>query len=629
MENQKGQGSISVFFAMLLVTILAVICTSLESARYTAVSYLAAQAEESALESVFAGYYNPIWKRYHLFFMADGPGFLPAMQDYISYYENPGKGGSVQGTNLYEFHQKGIKFLECVTAVDQGGEAFLKAIVADMEAHGKTGLAEALLGQSELVKEAEVVSGYIGGLAEYEQEISSIEESYKAMENQGRRLRNVYQELEKALEKGDLTADTGKGLLERARNCAAETSRQTAESYAEILEGTKLLKEKLEMETEELLKKEGSVGKSSYEQMETELENLKEYTREDGSRRNETELLKELLNECAKNLADVEFWKDGEASAALREVVQKGGESLSIISEHDSGEKQTSPLLEMIKNWKNEGILDLVLKDPGNVSDKILPEGSYPSETAGTWAEGGAISASEKGAAVLYTVSHFGRFGRTQEDTVLDYEAEYILGKSENDKENLTAVAEKLLAVRSGMNFLYLLGDGQKQAEAELLAMAMVGFTGIYPLIKLTKGIILGAWAFAEAVCDVRILFQGGQIPLVKTVSDWNTSLEKAAEEAFYEREISQKEGLWDYEGYLCILLLMSDTERQCFRMMDLIEANLRRKDSGFFMENCISSAVVEVSFQAESRFFHLPVPGESRNGTYIFYKTAAYSYYD
>ncbi|MCI8551239.1 MAG: hypothetical protein HFI68_11755 [Lachnospiraceae bacterium] len=629
MESQKGQGSISVFFAMLLVTIFAIICTSLESARYTAVSYLAAQAEESALESVFAGYYNPVWKRYHLFFMADGPGFLPMLQDYLSYYENPEKGGGMQGTNLYEFHQKGIKFLECVTAVDQGGEAFLKAIVADTEAHGKTELAESLLGQSELVKEAGEVSEYIGGLLEYEQEISAIEESYKAMESQGKHLKSVYQELEKALKEGTLTADIGKELLEKAKNCATETSRQTAESYAEILKCTKLLEEELELETEELLKKEGSVGELSYEQMETELENLKEYTREDGSRRNETEFLKELLNECAKNLADVEFWEDGKASVALQEVVREGGKSLSVLSGHDSGEKQKSSLLEVVKSWKSEGILDLVLEDPGNVSDKTLPAGDYPSETAGTSEEGGTISAQEKGMAVLYTVSHFGRFGRGQKDTVLDYEAEYILGKSENDKENLAVVAEKLLAVRTGMNFLYLLGDGQKQAEAELLAAALVGFTGIYPLVKLMKGILLGAWAFTEAVCDVRILFQGGQVPLVKTVSDWNTSLEKAAEEAFYKREISQRKGVWDYEGYLCILLLMGDTEHQCFRMMDLIEANLRKNDSGFFMENCISSAVVEVSFQAEPRFFHLPMPGKSRNGAYIFYKTAAYSYYD
>ena len=76
----KGsKGSLNVFFALLLTTILAVIGTSLESARYAAISYMAAQAEQSALESVFAGYYRPLWERYHLFVMADSPQMEDAM----------------------------------------------------------------------------------------------------------------------------------------------------------------------------------------------------------------------------------------------------------------------------------------------------------------------------------------------------------------------------------------------------------------------------------------------------------------------------------------------------------------------------------------------------------------------
>ena len=60
--------------------------------------------------------------------------------------------------------------------------------------------------------------------------------------------------------------------------------------------------------------------------------------------------------------------------------------------------------------------------------------------------------------------------------------------------------------------------------------------------------------------------------------------------------------------------------------MMDLIEANLRKKDSGFFMENCISYALTEVCFRAEPVFFHISLPGSSE---YHFEKTAAYGYYD
>ena len=91
MKRESCRGSITVFFALLLTTLLALICTALESARQAAISYLAAQAEQSALESVFAGYYRPLWDRYHLLFLADGPGMEETMRDYLSYYEEPEK----------------------------------------------------------------------------------------------------------------------------------------------------------------------------------------------------------------------------------------------------------------------------------------------------------------------------------------------------------------------------------------------------------------------------------------------------------------------------------------------------------------------------------------------------------
>ena len=69
---EKTRGSITVFFTLLLTTILTLICGALESARYSALSFLMETAQGSALESVFAGYYRPLWEEYHLLFMADG-----------------------------------------------------------------------------------------------------------------------------------------------------------------------------------------------------------------------------------------------------------------------------------------------------------------------------------------------------------------------------------------------------------------------------------------------------------------------------------------------------------------------------------------------------------------------------
>lgn len=622
--KEESRGSISVFFALLLTTILAVLCTSLESARHAAISYLTAQAGESALESAFAGYYRPLWEEYHLFFMADGPGFIPFMEDALSYYEEPEKGGNLQGKNLYGFCTDAITVRELATATDNGGMVFLKAIMEDMEKHGMTELAEFFLEQEKLVKEAEAVSDYIGSLSEYEKTVLDMEENYSVMENQGKKLRGTYESLKAALETGALTEMEGRELLHEAKGCASEILGQAQACHGEIFAEAEKLKDSLKTEEARLLEQKENVSQASYEQMAAELENLEEYTREEGSRRKAAEETKDILEEYAEGLIEAKGWEGGGASEELKEVIKKGSEALEIFEESSRGKRQKSELLEMVKSWKDHGILGLVLENAENISDRKMLEESIPSETVREAGE--TVSASEKGAAVLYAVNHFGHYGEEKENSVLAYEVEYILGGMESDKENLTKVVERLLAVRSGMNFLYLLSDSEKQAEAELAATALVGFTGIYPLVKIMKGILLGAWAFAEAVSDVRILYKGGQVPLIKTERDWKLSLEGAADAASYETETKEEKGIWNYEGYLCILLLMGSTENLCFRMMDLIEINLRKKDSGFFMENCISYALVEFRFQAEKIFFQFSIPGNSR---YIFQKMAAYSYYD
>jgi hypothetical protein len=625
--KENCRGSISVFFALLLATLLAIIGTSLESARHMVISYLTAQAGESALESAFAGYYNPLWEQYHLFFLADGPGLVPMMEDSLSYYEEPGRGGSVRGVNLYTFRTEKVTPQEVVTAVDDSGAAFLRAVAADMKDHGMEESAGLFLGQVELTREAETVSGYIGSLSEYERAVSDIEDHYRMIESQGQRLRETYEGLAEALDAGTLTEETGRSLLSKAKSSTVEALWQTEECYRKILIKSGELRGSLEKEEDRLLEQKEQVSQTSYGQMEEALENLEEYTREEGSRRTAAEEAREILAECAGDLNQVTAWEKGAASEELKEIIKKDAKALNTFEEKSGGNKQKSELLEMVRSWKENGILGLVLEDAKTVSDRRLLDEERPSKSVGESAgEGESVSAVEKGTAALYAASHFGRFGQERENTVLAYETEYILGGMKSDEGNLRLTAEKLLALRSGMNFLYLLTDKEKQAEAELLAAALVGFTGIYPLVKFMKGVLLGAWAFAEAVTDVRLLYKGGQVPLVKTREDWRLSLEGAADAASYEVEAKEEEGVWNYRGYLCVLLSMESTKDLCYRMMDLIEANLRQQDSGFFMENCISYASVEFRFQAEPSFFQLALPG---NSGYVFNKTAAYGYYE
>ena len=57
---------------------------------------------------------------------------------------------------------------------------------------------------------------------------------------------------------------------------------------------------------------------------------------------------------------------------------------------------------------------------------------------------------------------------------------------------------KKLLLMRTGMSFVYLISDRQKSNMAYATAAAIVGFTGMEALVKCTQYMILAGWAYED-----------------------------------------------------------------------------------------------------------------------------------
>ena len=103
------------------------------------------------------------------------------------------------------------------------------------------------------------------------------------------------------------------------------------------------------------------------------------------------------------------------------------------------------------------------------------------------------------------------------------------MGEKE-DRQNLAEAAARLLAVREGLNLVHILGDGNKRAQARELAAAIVGVSGLLPLVEVVAVLVMGVWALGEALVDVRTLLAGGKVPLIKSGEDWNLSLDQLLE---------------------------------------------------------------------------------------------------
>lgn len=187
----------------------------------------------------------------------------------------------------------------------------------------------------------------------------------------------------------------------------------------------------------------------------------------------------------------------------------------------------------------------------------------------------------------------------------LKYQIEYVLSGKDNDADNLKAVAGKLLLVREGVNFAHILADSAKRAQIEALALAIASVFLIPPAAAIIEGALMLCWAFAESVLDVRELMDGGKVPLVKSASDWQLSLEKLPE--LLGGLDTERKGTADgmsYEDYLQVFLIMQGKSIKLERGMDMFELSVRSLSgrNTFCMDSCISAIEAFIDVQANGR---------------------------
>lgn len=196
--------------------------------------------------------------------------------------------------------------------------------------------------------------------------------------------------------------------------------------------------------------------------------------------------------------------------------------------------------------------------------------------------------------------------------TPLKYEQEYILCGNASDEKNLKSIVERILLMRTITNFSYLLTNTEGKEKAYATAAALVGFTGVAPLIRATQMGILLVWSYEESLVDVAALLQGNKIPLIKTKSNFmlkysdmfTISKGKIQSKA---RELGKKKlgiGGISYEQFIDIFLFLENQTQKNYRTIDLIEENIKlRHSKKFSMEDCIYAIKVNCNYTLPAKF--------------------------
>lgn len=181
-----------------------------------------------------------------------------------------------------------------------------------------------------------------------------------------------------------------------------------------------------------------------------------------------------------------------------------------------------------------------------------------------------------------------------------------IAGKT-LDEDNLSGAVTRLLAVREGLNLLHILSDSQKRAEARNLAVLITGAAGMTPLVLLTAFFVMSVWALGEAVMDLRGLLEGKKVPVLKDREDWSLNLDGLL--SMGSRGDVQSGGGdrgLSYLSWLKVLLLMEDVIQQEYRMMDIIQMNMRKEQDSFRMRRGVYQAKIKSRICGKRVFFSL-----------------------
>ena len=286
------------------------------------------------------------------------------------------------------------------------------------------------------------------------------------------------------------------------------------------------------------------------------------------------------------------------------------------VYEDQEGQEQTgvdNPT-EVIEEQRRLGILRLVVKDESLLSQNTLDTsgliGSRMSQ--GKLSQGNLkLSEAEWTEALAerfffqeYLLRYMGSYGQENEKDALKYQIEYLIVGKENDTENLRSIANRICAIREAANAIHIWSDAEKSDEVKLVAEGICSLLMVPELAPVLEAALVLGWAYAESVYDVKILFSGGKVPLIKDSTTWHYGLENALSGGLEENaEDPEKSSGLSYTDYMRIFMAFTNLDKLTARAMDMVEADIRmtKGNQAFCLDGCYDRVQFEI--RMSSRF--------------------------
>lgn len=186
MKKCETNGTITVFLSLILLMILSLLFSIIEGARIYSARVMAERALTTAMDSVWAEYYGPLWDEYHIFGRYFEGDTLKAQQDIKNklsgYLENTidprieAKGSDAAASaELYHLSVKELQVREGVTLIDYKGQLLINEAIEYMKYQKLGEGVEALLNKLKLLQTPNQVSYLMDEKQELQEELVEID----------------------------------------------------------------------------------------------------------------------------------------------------------------------------------------------------------------------------------------------------------------------------------------------------------------------------------------------------------------------------------------------------------------------------------------------------------------------
>lgn len=257
---------------------------------------------------------------------------------------------------------------------------------------------------------------------------------------------------------------------------------------------------------------------------------------------------------------------------------------------------------DAVQATRSEGILGVAAQgmqlSSASISDSARPSLRQLNRGSGlSESKEAADSLTDNGLLYAFILDKCGNFTKEKGNSALSYEVEYILQQQTSDRENLKKTAQELLWMREAANAAFLFGSGLRN-EAKAAAEVIAAILLLPEMAELIETVILFAWAYAESVKDIRILFKGGNVPLMKSEDNWNTPFSQLLTYRSHLDDWRATEDGWSYQDYLGALLALHGADHAVAGLMDVMESDIRRThgNEAFRLDGLIDGMEAEIS---------------------------------